>query len=405
MDLEIRPAAPEEFEALMRATTIAFGGDFHPDELEHTRAEFEKGRSLGAFEGPEVVGATLGLSFDLTVPGGFLPALAVSGVGVLPTHRRRGVLRALMRRQLDDARDSGKPLAILWASEAAIYPRFGYGLAVLHAELDVQTPLAGYRVPFPSQGRMRLLSEDEAMKTLPEVYERVRLTQPGFLSRTPEWWRYRFWIPAHHRDGFSDNFFALYEGEGPEGYVVYRTKHDWPDGSPEGVLQVVELVAATDSAYAGLWRFCFDHDLMTRVKADLRPSFEPLLHMLDEPRRLRMRLADALWVRPVDVAAALEGRRYRRPGRLVLEVHDEFCPWNEGRYEIESSREGASCRATRHEPDLLLGASELGALYLGGTSAWTLLRAGRVAEGRPGGVERADDMFAWTPGPWCPHRF
>jgi predicted acetyltransferase len=405
MDIEVRPIAPDEFEGFVRATVASFGATFRPEELERNRIEFEPGRSLAAYEAGAIVGTTSGVSFDLTVPGGFLPSLAVTGVGVLPTHRRRGVLRALMRRQLDEAREAGTPLAILWASEAAIYPRFGYGLAALLGDLDVDTRHSRYGVPFIAEGRMRLLSEEEALKSFPEVYERVRETQPGFLSRTPEWWSYRFWIPAHHRGELSENLYALYEEEGPRGYVVYRTKHHWPEGSPEGTLEVQELVAATDSAYAALWRYCFDHDLMTTVKAESRPSFEPLLHMMEEPRRLKLRLADALWVRVLDVRSALEGRRYRWPGHLVLGIRDEFCPWNEGRFELEVSREGASCRPTRSQPDLVLGAADLGALYLGGIPAWTLVRAGRIDEERAGAAEEADAMFAWTPPPWCPHRF
>ena len=187
--------------------------------------------------------------------------------------------------------------------------------------------------------------------------------------------------------------------------MLYRTKHDWPDGLPGGTLDVEELVAATDQAYAALWRYCFDHDLMAKVTAELRPSFEPLLHLMQDPRRLRMRLADALWVRPVDVRTALEGRRYRSAGRLLLDVRDQFCRWNEGRFELEASGEGAFCRPTTSMPDLTLGATELGALYLGGTPAWALVRAGRISEERAGAAEEADSMFGWTPPPWCPHRF
>jgi predicted acetyltransferase len=405
MEIEVRPIAPEEFEAFARASVSSFGATYHSEEVERTRIEFEPGRSLAAFDGPNIVGTAGGVSFDLTVPGRAVPALAVTSVGALPTHRRRGVLRALMRRQLDDAREAGTPVAILWASEGAIYPRFGYGLAAVTADLDVDTRHSRYGIPFTPRGRMLLLSEDEALKTFPDVYERVRERQPGFLSRTSEWWSYRFWIPSHHRGDLSDHMYALYEDDGPQGYVVYRTKHHWPKGSPEGVLDIVELVSTTDDAYAALWRYCFDHDLMTRVTAERRPSFEPLFHMVEEPRRLLARLADALWVRVVDVTRALEGRAYRSSRRLVLEVRDEFCRWNEGRYELEVGPDGASCRPTKARPDLVLGATELGALYLGGTSAWALARAGRIDEQRPRAAEDLDAVFGWTPPPWCPYRF
>jgi predicted acetyltransferase len=204
----------------------------------------------------------------------------------------------------------------------------------------------------------------------------------------------------------SEDFYALYEENGrADGYVVYRTKHEWPEGAPEGVIEIQELVAATDSAYAGLWRYCIDHDLMTKVKAYAGPSFEPLLHMVEEPRRLKLRLGDGLWARTIDVARALEGRRYRTSGRLVFEVRDQFCPWNAGCYELEAGGAEALCRRTDAEPDLVFSASDLGAMYLGGTSAWSLARADRAVEATPGAVERADAMFGWTPPPWCPHHF
>ena len=405
MDVEVRPIAPEEFEAFVRATVASFGATYRAEELERNRIEFEPGLSIAAFEGADMVGTTGGLSFDLTVPGSTLPSLAVTGVGVIPTHRRRGALRALMRRQLDDARQAGTPLSILWASEGGIYPRFGYGLSALHAELDVDTRYSRFGIPFAPEGRMRLLSEEEALKVFPDVYERVRERQPGFLSRTPDWWSYVFWIPARRRGELSENIFALYEEDGPQGYVVYRTKHDWPGGLPGGTLEIEELVSATDDAYAALWRYCFDHDLMTRVKAERRPSFEPLLHILEEPRALGLRLADALWLRVLDVSAALESRRYRSSGSLVFELEDPFCPWNEGRYELDASPDGASCRTTRARPDLVMSAVELGAIYLGGVSAWELVRAGRIDEERTDAAVEADSLLAWTPPPWCMHRF
>ena len=406
MDIQIRRISEDEFEPFLRVTTAAFGGTFRSDEVEPNRVEAEPEWSLAAFDGDRMVGTTAAASFDLTVPGGMAPAAGITSVAVLPTHRRRGILTALMRRQLDDVRDAGKPLAILHASEAVIYPRFGYGLATMAGSFDIDTRDSASLRPLVSEGELREVDEEEALRLFPRVYERVRHVRPGFVSRSPEWWRHRFWIPQDYRGQFGGHFFTVCEGsEGPEAYAAYRRRLAWPDDAPAGEIEITELVAATDPGYAATWRYLFDTDLVTRVVAYARPVDEPLLHLLAEPRRLRFRLVDGMWVRLVDARAALEARRYRSPGRLVLDVADDFCPWNAGRYELVATEDGAHCEITDAEPDLVLGAAELGALFLGGASAWSLTRAQRIAEASPKALERADAMFGWIPAPWCPEHF
>ena len=205
------------------------------------------------------------------------------------------------------------------------------------------------------------------------------------------------------RDGASALFFVIHESEAgqPDGYVEYRVKHDWSSGDPSGTLTVRELMAESVEAYRALWRYCLDVDLMTRIEAWPRPAEEPLFHLLADPRQLRRRVFDGLWLRLVDVPASLAGRRYAAQGGVVLEVRDAFCPWNEGRYELEGGPDGAQCRPTDREPDLLVEAGDLGACYLGGTRLQTLARAGRIHEERPGAVARAEAMFGWDPLPWC----
>jgi len=198
----------------------------------------------------------------------------------------------------------------------------------------------------------------------------------------------------------------LCEGpEGPDGYLVYRTKQDWSQGYANGTADVVEMVTANTDAYGALWRYCFDLDLMTRTTAWLRPVDEPLIHMLAEPRRLRFRIEDGLWLRLVDVPAALAGRRYATEGNVILEVRDSFCPWNEGRYELVGGPDGAHCRSSSAEPDLVLSAADLAAAYLGGVRFDALRQAGRVIENRTGALRRAETMFTWDPAPWCPDMF
>jgi predicted acetyltransferase len=326
----------------------------------------------------------------------------VTAVGVQPTHRRRGILTQMMRKQLDDVRDRGEPVAGLWASESSIYGRFGYGMAASVAELVMERKRSNFARPHQPSGRLRLVEKDEALKELPAVFDRVLPSRPGMWARTETWWRHTLADLERWRDGASALFFVLHESShGIDGYAMYRVKRgEWNDSLPDHTVKIRELMAETREAYADLWRFLFDIDLDERVEAWPRPVDEPLLWMLAEPRRLVTRTNDGLWLRVVDIPGALDGRRYSVSDRLVLEVRDAFCPWNEGRYELEAGPDGAECRPSDREPDVVLGAADLGAAILGGVRFSVLHRADRV-EGDPSALRRADQMFAWDPLPWC----
>ena len=408
MDIEIRPIEPGEFDELMKVSALAFGHEPIEEEVEFERLVFEPERSLAAFDGQTMVGETTVASFQFTVPGAILATAGVTSVAVSPTHRRRGVMTALTRHQLDDLHERGEPLAALYASESGIYGRFGYGLASFKAELEIERPHTAFAGPEYEPRSIRVISKEEALAAYPGVFEAVRPHRPGFHDRNEAWWKYNFHDPeqGHHRHGFNAYIYTVCEGpEGADGYVVYRTKLDWSSGHADGVLEVVELIAANADAYAAMWRYCFDVDLMARTSAWLRPIDEPLVHMLADPRQLRFTVQDGLWVRLVDVPDALAGRRYTAEGELVLEVKDPFCSWNEGRYELVGVPDGADCRATTTEPDVVLSAADLAAVYLGGVRFDTLRQAGRIIENEPGAVRRADALFTWDPPPWCPEMF
>lgn len=406
MDIEVRPIEPREFDEFMRVASLAFGHEPIKEETEAERLVFEIDRSLAAFEGRAIVGETMVASFQLTVPGAVLPTAGITSVGVSPTHRRRGVMTALSRRQLDDIHERGEPLAALYASEAAIYGRFGYGLASFKAELEIERAFTAFAGPEHEPRKIRAIGKEDALAAYPAIFEAVRTHRPGFHARSEAWWKYNFEDLERDRDGYNKYLYAICDGpEGSDGYVVYRTKSDWSQGYANGTADVVELIAANTDAYAALWRFVFDLDLMARTAAWLRPVDEPLMHMLAEPRRLRFKIEDGLWVRLVDLLAALAGRRYAAKGKVILEVKDSFCPWNEGRYQLDGGPEGADCRPSDAEPDLVLSATDLGAVYLGGVRFDTLRQAGRVIENAPGAVRRADALFTWDPPPWCPDMF
>jgi predicted acetyltransferase len=406
VDIDIRPFGVERHEEAMRMHGVAFGEEIDDQEIEAVRPLVARSRNLAAVEGDTIVGSTSSYPMEMTVPGGAtLPTGGITAVAVLPTHRRRGLGRALMRRQLDELHEQGTPLAYLWASEGRIYQRFGYGMGTYACAFDIRKVDMEILRPIEPRGRTRVMERAEALKVFPSVYERVRPTRPGFIDRNEPWWTEGFLDLERYREGASPYFWTAHESdEGLDGYVVYRVKEgERPSGGFENILEIEELMAATEDAYLSLWRYCFDHDLVGRVKGWKRPIDEPLFHMLAEPRGLDFHVRDGTWLRVVEVESALAGRSYSLEGHLVLDVHDGFCSWNEGRWLLEAGPDGAACRRTDDEPDLELGAAELGALYLGTVPASVLARAGRVVERTPGTLTRADALFASDPEPWCPY--
>ena len=404
MAIEVRGIRPEEADDLVRAVSTGFGGPINARDLEIERMVLEPDRAVAARDGDRFVGGSWVVSSTVSVPGAIVPAAGITGVAVLPTHRRRGILTSMMRRLLDDLRER-EAVSTLWAAEGAIYGRFGYGMATVGAELSIERPYTAFRPGYARSGDVRLVTREEAHKIVPPIYDRAAGETPGFPGRNEAWSRYRWEIHDFVDDGFGkEYFFAVHEGaDGADGYVVYRIKTDWA-GDEMHTLKIEELVSTTTGAYADLWRYLFDVDLVKKVLAPVRQAREPLLHLLDDPNHLKVALHDGLWVRPVRVAEALAARRYRTEGRLVLEVADPFCDWNTGRYELLVGPEGAECAPTDADPDLEVTAEDLGAVYLGGIPFRDLARAGRIAAS-PEILGRADALFAWDPPPWCPFVF
>jgi predicted acetyltransferase len=407
-DMDLRPVTADELPAFLRACEAAFHEDVHPDDERELRRLLEPERTLAAFDGPDIVGTAGIYSRELTVPGGAVPAAAVTVVGVLPTHRRRGVLTALMRRQLDDVRAAGEPVAALWASEPVIYGRFGYGLAACHAEVSLRA--SGWRLhpaaPTP-KGRMALVEPAAAVPRIAPLYDAVRRARAGHLDRGDLWWQHIVYDPEHRRDGRSSLRAAVHEDPDGrvDGYALYAVRHhEWVDG-PNADVVVRELVADGPRATAALWTFLLGLDLVRSVKVEATAADEPLRHLLNGPQRVRMELGHNLWVRLVDVGAALEARAYAAPLDVVLDMADAFCPWNAGRWRLQAGADGARCGRTDAAPDLALDAADLAAAYLGGPSLAALAAIGRVRELRPGALGRAAPAFRGTREPFCPELF
>ena len=406
MSWEMRPVTSDELPAFIRVDGAAYSSPQTDEGIEAARGSFEFDRSLAAVEDGRFIGAAGAMSFDLTLPGyTTIPAAGVTWVAVLPTHRRRGVLTALMRRQLEDMRARGEALAVLTASESAIYRRFGYGAATSVMYTEIERAHSAFLSPVNVSGRYRLIEHEAAIsEILPPLYEDVRRARVGELSRTPAKWKSQFRTPNAPFNGFGPRLYAVYESDSGwvDGAVIYRAKLEWTNGIPDGTLQVSELIARTPEAYAALWRYCLDVDLVARVRGLHRPVDEPLRWMLADSRRLRVtHLADNLWVRLLDIPAALTARRYATVGQITFEVGDAFLSDLAGRYTLEGGHDGASCARSDHPADLSLDAAALGATYLGGVSFTNLARAGLVREETPGALARADALFATFPAPYC----
>jgi len=405
--MEIRPISAAELEPFLWTTESAFHEDVHPEDLELFSELIEPERTLAAFDGEQMVATTGIFTRELTVPGAVMRVAGVTLVGVLPTHRRRGLLTQLMRRQLDDVRAAGEPVAALWASEAAIYARFGYGFAARHAATTVST--AGARVapgvPAPG-GRMTLMEPAAAVERIAPLYDRLRRQRVGHLGRTGVWWKRRTQDSERLRQGRGALRAAVHEDDGGtvDGYALYGVKPGWESG-PDGTVQVRELIADGPGATAAMWSFLVGLDLTRRVEWQFSPPDEPLGELLESPQLARVVIGPNLWIRLVDVPAALAARTYAAPVDVVLEVDDAFCPWNAARYRLAAVDGRAACERTDAPPDIALSAADLGAAYLGGTRLAALRDVGRVRELRPGAVDRASLAFGAVREPWCPEVF
>ena len=365
MDVDIRPcASADEVKQAIAPIANYFGRSVpESDGAERMARLLPAERVCAAWEGSRAVGGLGAFPFQLTVPGGRVAAAGVTIAGVLPTHRRRGVLREMMRALIDANHARGEPVAYLWATEDTIYGRFGFGLASFTAEIDLPHERSAFRAPLSSSGRVQLVPLATAEELLAPIYERVAVETPGMFERNSAWWQIRTLAdPEWRRRGNGDLQCAVLEHEGrAAAYALYRINPAFQRGVQTGSVAVVEAVAASPEATQGIWRYLLDIDWMARVKADLLPLDHPLLLLMAEPRRLGFTLRDGLWVRLVDIGSAMAARSYQARGSLVIDVSDEFCSWNAGCWRVGS--EGVE--RTEDAPSLRCDVSALGSVYLG----------------------------------------
>jgi predicted acetyltransferase len=399
--MEFRTITPKEVDAFFASLSMAFA-DARPDPEENVsdREVIEPDRTFAAFEDGRIVGCAGIYTQRMVVPGGDLvPTAGITMVGVLPTHRRRGILRNLMGLMLEQAADRGEPLATLFASQAAIYGRYGFAHAAQHLTFDIELDRIAWAPGLEPNGRVRLHTREEALPLMRAVYDTAMTGRPGAVEVDDTWLKVAFWEFSKDDDR---QFYAVHEDdEGrPDAFAMYNVKHEWPRGLPHLEMKVRRLVTTTPASSASLWRYLFEVDLVSRVKVEGRALDDPLQWQLEEPRALRPELDDGLFLRPVDVEPALGARGYAADGRIVLGVTDPMFPHHDGSYEVIAEGGSGTCWRTDDAPDLACTIHAVGSTYLGGVTWTALAAAGRVIERTPGALTTADTMFRTDRAPW-----
>ncbi|MFI0258995.1 GNAT family N-acetyltransferase [Streptomyces sp. NPDC017056] len=401
---EFRAAADwAEFGAVL---DLAYGG--YPHSAAHSAvagAVFEPKRSLVACRGGRVCATLAGYALEMTLPGGPAPVAGIGYVAVAPQHRRRGLMRELVRRALTALHEErAEPVAVLHSTEPGIYGRFGFGPASQVVGVSVPPEARGFAAGPETGGLVSDVgSPVDARAAVAEVYDACLAQRPGLVRRDDAWLRRAFEDRPEERHGAGRLLCMVASGAGGDarGYALYRLRANWERCAPRYALSVREVFARDPAAYAFLWRSLLDTDLAGAVGAAARPVDDPLLALLDDPRSAAPTVRDQLYARAVDLDRALAARTYSAPVEVVMEVRDAMCPWNAGRWRLAGGVDGAVCVRTGAAADLALTARELGAVLLGGGSLVQLGHAGLVTELRPGALRAASAAFRHDPAPFC----
>ncbi len=405
--IQLRTLSPDDLHAYGADLSVGFGAEFHAEEAESERALIDFDRFISAFDGDQRVGTSGAFGMRLTVPGGEVAASGITGVTVRPDHRRRGILRQMMDWLFDDARRHGEPIAVLLASEAAIYHRFGFGMGTTATSFSIDRLRTGFREPVRTDADVRLVAADEAARTFAAIYDRMRGTIPGALDRPEAKWTN--WMVADAewmRRGEGPKFLAQLEVDGePRAYAIYRINNDWEMTGPQSKLTVQEVVGLDPESERALWQWLLSMDLVGTISGRRGPNPHPLQQWLIEPRRLALTVNDGLWLRILDLPAALAARTYVGSGTLVLEVTDDTIDSNAGRWQLSIDDGGPTVTPTTAEPDLELDIRTRAAAYLGAFRFGDLAVAGKVRECHPGRLVTADALFTPPRAPWNSTQF
>ena len=409
MTIEYRQFTEAERRRFWISLERGFGGHYEPGDAQYRldREGFTPEMSMAAFDGEEVVGTSGAVNFESAVPGGaIIKNAGVTAVTVATTHRRQGILTNMMERLLRQEREKGQPVASLWASESAIYGRFGYGMSIQHENFKIDTRKAAIKHSPDIPGKTRYVSPDEARKVFPDAWEAAVNARSGIPRKDKHSWD-RWALGLGSGGDWGKPWLVVYEEDGrPLGYAQYLVKELHVFGEQtHGLLNADMVVHSNPASHAALWNHLLNVDLYDTLSTWRSPVDDALPWMLEDQRQLERKPYDGVWYRMLDIAEALSARTYMAEGSLVLEVVDSFIPEWGGRFELTGGPDGATCVPTTKPADLTLPTASLSTIYLGGAKLAELERAGRAEEHTDGSVALADAMFAAERAPWCPLMF
>ncbi|HEY2299118.1 MAG TPA: GNAT family N-acetyltransferase [Jatrophihabitans sp.] len=386
MDVEIRYARPDELAAIVDLDGASFGAQYTPDDIQDVLLDIELDTMLVALDAGRIVGASCEVPFRMTLPGGETDALGLTWVSVEMTHRRRGILRALMDTQLRAAAGRHVPVSVLSASEASIYGRYGFGVATRTRHTVIDRRAAQLIRPLAEHGVTRM-STDEVRGILPGLYERWRRQTPGGLNRNEKRWRLQLLEREWSRQGRSELFHLVHA----DGYVSYRIARGNDELGHRNTCAVVDYVVCSPRAHAALWSVLLGMDLVVTVESHRIPLDDPLPHLLTDPRQVTTTaVTDGLWTRPIDVAALLAARGYALDLDVTLGVRDPLL--GDAGYRLVGGPGGVSCERSGGDPDVTFDVPALGAVVLGGVRIAELRAAGRIS-GDAAALSRLDRAF------------
>jgi predicted acetyltransferase len=399
-------ATPERTDEFFAVAMRGFHDDYVAERWEPMHKVFEPERTFGFQVDGRWISTCGAYSRILTVPGGSVPVAAVTVVTVQPSYRRKGLLTEMMEHQLHDVRRREEPVALLWASESAIYGRFGYGQASPQLRLSGKTKTTAFRPGVDlGSGSVGEVELDQAIPVIKRLHQALLPERVGALDRNDDWWNVRWHDPEPSRRGASAYRFALhYDRRGrPDGYVAFRVKNNWDESGAEVIID--ELDAASGAARGALWRFVLDLDLVRTFARHGAPLDEAVRYLVSDLHSVKAELQDGTYARLVDVPRALEARRYTTDLDVTIRVEDPLLRQNTGTFRLAGGPDGASVTKGRGRPDLIMNVRDLGAIYLGGTSLAALARAGLVTERTKGAAAAAGAAFTWSQPPFCPDFF
>ncbi len=406
--IEIRAVTEEELDAYMEACFVAFGDEARDGEADRIRQGIGLERTRAAFEGSRIVGTSGAYGLQMAVPGGAdLATAGLTRVTVAATHRRRGILNAMMDAHFDDAVANGEALSALWASEVAIYGRYGYGQVGQNVAIECKAPIANLRPP-EELDSLSFVSIDEAEELFPAIRERGRVERPGHFRRSVPWWKLRI-LPDHEweRHGGSPRRHVVARRDGePVGYAMYRQHRKWTENDiPDGNIEVVEIQGVDARAEHNLWWYLCNIDLFPNLSTWTQPPDSMLPWLARNPRGIRQLMTDGIHLRVLDIETALSSRRYDRGGELVFSTEDPQRPALTGTYRLSVDDEGvAACTRSDDEPSVKISPYGLGTLYLGSTPIAALAAGGHVIADEPT-LNALRRLFTWAVAPWCDEGF